>query len=401
MIPSNHPGSIMPAAQEQIVRRRRYQKGSLQLRRRGKSKRWVVLFYDADGHRRYKTLGAGSLTKSEVEDKRVEFMRTINGGDPKEDEPRPVLLQEFVNQVYFPFQRGKWKSSTRESSESRIQHHILKELGNRPVEAFTLSGLQAFLERKAGAGLSFSVVDHLRWDLSSMLEMAVAEKVITTSPATKLYTPKTAKQGEARAMTVAEVETVLNAVPPREKLILHLAIFSGFRPGEILAFRRQHVGAGAASIKVEQRVYRGELDDPKNGRARTVAIPPRTAALLREWLESAVEPDPDAWLFASAAGNTPVWRDNLLRRHIRPALEKVGLGWVDFKVMRRTNASLSHEAKVDPKVSADQRGHGIGVSIDVYTKTSIEKKASVAKKLEDSVLGRRAKVVRMPKRKAS
>jgi hypothetical protein len=72
---------------------------------------------------------------------------------------------------------------------------------------------------------------------------------------------------------------------------------------------------------------------------------------------------------------------------------------VDFKVMRRTNASLSHGAKVDPKVSADQRGHGIGVSLDVYTKSNIRQKGVAAKKLEDSVLGR--KVVRMPERKAS
>ena len=39
-------------------------------------------------------------------------------------------------------------------------------------------------------------------------------------------------------------------------------------------------------------------------------------------------------------------------------LEKGRLRWVDFKVMRRTNASLGQDAKVDPKVSADQRGHG-------------------------------------------
>ncbi len=96
---------------------------------------------------------------------------------------------------------------------------------------------------------------------------------------------------------------------------------------------------------------------------------------------------------------TPLWRDNLLRRHIRPALAEVHLGWVDFKVMRRTNGSLSHGAKVDPKVSADQRGHGIGVSLDVYTKSNIQQKGIAAKKLEDSVLGR--KVVRMPKQKAS
>ena len=61
--------------------------------------------------------------------------------------------------------------------------------------------------------------------------------------------------------------------------------------------------------------------------------------------------------------------------------------------MRRTNASLGHGVKV----SADQRGHGIGVSLDVYTSSSIGQKAVAAKKLEDSVLGRN--VVGMPKRK--
>jgi hypothetical protein len=92
-----------------------------------------------------------------------------------------------------------------------------------------------------------------------------------------------------------------------------------------------------------------------------------------------------------------LWRDYLLRRHIRPALEKVGLGWADFNAMRRS-AGLGH-GKVDAKVAADQRGHGIGVSLDVYIKTDIKLKAAAARKLEGSVLGK--KVLPRPKRKAS
>ena len=67
--------------------------------------------------------------------------------------------------------------------------------------------------------------------------------------------------------------------------------------------------------------------------------------------------------------------------------------------MRRRNASLGKSAKVDPKASADQRGHGIGVSLDVYTKTSIEGKAEAAQQLEDSVLGR--KIIPIRREKAS
>lgn len=381
------------------MRRRRYQKGSLQARRHGNKRVWVVQYWDADGHHRYHTIGRmADLTKSQAQEEQVAFMQTINGGDGEPQEIRPVLVSEFVNQTYLPFQRGKWKGSTKGTSENRIQFHIVGDLGNCQLESFSPTGLQAYLESKAVTH-GFSTVDHLRWDLTSICDLAVAEKVLTTNPAKELYTPSTAQKGERLMMTVTDVETALNAVEFREKVILHLAIFSGLRPGEILALRRCDVAEDGRSVGIEQRVYRGALDAPKNGKTRTAAVPPRAAALLLEWLEVAVDPGPTAWVFASEARETPLWRDNLLRRHIRPPLAQVGLGWVDFKIMRRTNASLGQIAKVDPKVSADQRGHGIGVSLDVYTTSNLQQKAVAAKKLEDSVLGR--KVVRMPKRKAS
>jgi transposase-like protein len=41
-------------------------------------------------------------------------------------------------------------------------------------------------------------------------------------------------------------------------------------------------------------------------------------------------------------------------------------------------ASLGHDAGIDPKVAADQRGHGIGVAIDVYTKAALPRRAEAA-----------------------
>jgi hypothetical protein len=55
-------------------------------------------------------------------------------------------------------------------------------------------------------------------------------------------------------------------------------------------------------------------------------------------------------------------------------------------VLRRTHASLGHEAGIDPKVSADQRGHGIDVALDVYTHSSIETRRGAADMLEASTL---------------
>jgi integrase len=305
-------------------------------------------------------------------------------------------VKEFLEQVYLPFYRGKWKESTAGTSENRIQHHIMKELGSERLEDLTLGPLQQFLERKAMAGLSFSIVDHLRWDLSSMFEMAVSEKVVSVNPTTALYTPKMAKHGVTCAMSAEQVEQALDAVEFREKVILQLAIFAGMRPGELLATRRQDVNQDGSVIEVRRRVYRGKFADPKNGLVRTVAVPPRTAALLSEWMEAAIECNPDAHVFAGETGQ-PLWRSSLLEDHIKSRLEPIGLGWVNFQVMRRTHASLGHQAKVDPKVAADQRGHGIGVALDVYTKSSIEDRAAAAKQLEESVL---TKVVPIRKKSA-
>lgn len=390
-----------PAAQENLLKRRRFQKGSLQLRRRGKAKKWVVLYYDDAGHRRYHTLGAGSMTKTDANTKRDEFMRTLNGSDePEEGGIRPILLREFIDQKYLPFQRGKWKKSTQGTSENRIMHHVVKGLGDTALKDFSLTSLQAFLESKADEELSFSVVDHLRWDLSAIFEMAVAEKVLASNPGTRIYTPKHAPKGTTRAMSVDEVNAALGAVELREQLLLHMAVFSGFRPGEMLGLQRHHVTEDATVVKVEQRVYRGDIDNPKtNPSRREVAIPPRTAELLSKWMSSAVGPEPEAYIFAGERGK-PIWRDTLLYDHIRPKLKPLGLEWADFQVMRATHASIGHRLKLDPKVTADQRGHGVGVAIEEYTKTSVKDKAVATKKLEEAVLGKK-KIVRMPPRKAS
>jgi hypothetical protein len=66
---------------------------------------------------------------------------------------------------------------------------------------------------------------------------------------------------------------------------------------------------------------------------------------------------------------------------MKPALETVGLGWAGFQVLRRTNASLRRKAKVDDKVAADQRGHGLGVSLEVYPHSDISRSQQWCRKL--------------------
>jgi integrase len=139
-------------------------------------------------------------------------------------------------------------------------------------------------------------------------------------------------------------------------------------------------------IRVVERVYKRKFDTPKNGKTREGAMSDGTLELLKEWADLAQDPSPDGLVFPSEKVVTPLSLDNLWRRYMFPKLDNIGLGWATFQVLRKTNASLSKKAGVDPKVASDQRGHGLGVSLEVYTSSDMEQKRAALKKLEAAVL---------------
>lgn len=345
------------------MHRQRRQEGSLQIRQHGRRKVWAFLYREG-GSRRYVTLGPHhKLSKSQAEQKRDEILSEVHARAATASDP-DITFGQFLEGVALPFQRSKWKRSTAATTENRIRHHLLEEFRDVRLRSMSLKSLQGFLHRKA-AQLSRSVVAHLRWDLRATFKIAVAEGYVDRDPTGALYTPKEAKVELTRAMTGKEAEQYVEALDVRERVIAHLAIFAGMRPGEILGLQRRHIAADCRQAVIEQRVYRGDIDTPKTRSSRrTAVIPPETAGQLREWM-GCVGTDPQAWVFASENPDTPLWRDNVWYRHMKPRLEPLGLGWANFQALRRTHASLGHDAGIDPKISADQRGHGIGVALDV------------------------------------
>lgn len=374
-----------PSTQERgkKVRRKRFQKGSLQPRKHGRHRVWVASWWE-DGSRRSKVLGLCSkMTKGEAESAMTTILQPINEGTSRG--PRPVYtFEQFTKDVYLPFCRRSWKESTAGTSEQIVQKHLVPEFGQDLLHTIRRDQLQDFLDRKA-TELSFSVVAHLRWFLNGIFKLALSDSIISGNPAAELKVPKKCQPGRAmRPLTEEEVNTYLEAFGLREKLIARLAIFEGMRPGEILALRWKSVADEV--LRVVERVYKRKFNTPKNGKIREGAMSDGTLELLKEWAGLAQDPSPDGFVFPSEKVVTPLSLDNLWRRHMFPKLDKIGLGWATFQVLRKTNASLSKKAGVDPKVASDQRGHGLGVSMEVYTSSDMEQKRAALKKLEAAVL---------------
>jgi integrase len=293
-------------------------------------------------------------------------------------------LGGFVETVFLPFYRRKWKRSTAMTTEARMQQHITWEFAKRPLCSFTRDELQDFLEKKGASGLSASVLKHLRWDLRQIFEMAVTEGHLPRNPAHLLFVPRSAASAPKLIMTLEEVNICLKSLATRERLIVKLAILAGMRPGEILGLRWKAVGDGHCDVRI--RVYRGDIDTPKTHHSlRNVALSESVIGDFAAWRQLCPDTRPEAWVFASERNDTPLWRDSLWRRCIQPCLEKVGLEWANFQVMRRTHSSLMNELMVDPKLVADQLGHTVHVNQNVYTKAALHRRQKAVKLLDEAL----------------
>jgi len=340
--------------------------------------RWIGLWYE-EGIKKSKALGfVKDMTKGEARETVAEIVSGVRA-----EKKGTGTFGKFVTNVYIPFFSRKWKLSTRGKNLNRVEVHLLRAFRDCELSIFRRDGLQDFLDEKAKT-LSFSTVNHLRWDLKQIFDMAVAEGVIQRNPATLLFTPKAAAKPERLTMAIADIRVVVGALDQRENLICSLAILAGMRPGEIFALRWGRIGEACA--EVTERVYEGILDTPKTDKSiRKAALTDGLMASLERWRQLSPSTGADAFVFPSERG-TPLSKHNVWRRNIQPKLRAAGLGWCTFQVMRRTHSTLMKTIKADPKLVADQLGHTVDVNQNVYTQSGVELRLPLVNELEKLVL---------------
>ncbi len=370
------------------MRRKRFQKGSVRPRKYGPRKVWVAQWRE-QGIKRSKVLGhCSQISKGQAHAMLAQILQPVNEGVGGRQE-EVFTFQQYVEDVFLPACRQKWKESTRSTSEPDIVRYLVAAFGNQLLSAISRNDMQLFLNQKA-VSLSSSIVGHLRWHLNSIFKMAASDGLVDFNPAEALFIPACKAAPARPAISKDEVRTALTVLDVRERLVFRMAVFDGMRPGEIFAIQFGKIRE--SSVVIDQRLYGSSNIDTPRGRkgkntTRTVGLAPGTIADLNIWKTFIGDQQgATTYVFSSETGITPLQPNNHWKRSIRPRPEQLGLGWVNFQGLRRTNASLSRKAKVDDKVSADQRGHGLGVSLSVYAISDLGQKIEAVTNLESEVI---------------
>jgi integrase len=138
---------------------------------------------------------------------------------------------------------------------------------------------------------------------------------------------------------------------------------TGARLGEMCALKLEDVREDR--IRIDESVWNGQFDVPKNGRPRTIAISPQLSALLTEQVNSQREKK-HSLLFSTKAGAP--WDGNLLRRRkLQPLIRALGIPMAGFHAFRHFSNTHLRYLGVSLKVRQQRLGHSSGdITTTVY-----------------------------------
>lgn len=170
------------------MRRKRFQRGSLKAHKRRGKMRWYAQWRE-EGIPRSKELGLCSeVSRISAEAMLQDILKPINEGTERR-EKTDHTFEAFIELVYLPVYEQKWKDSTKDTETNRIRCHLVRNLGDRPMRKIDREAMQRVLNGTAKT-CGQSLVDHLRFRLRSIFELAVSEGVADRNPAVALFTPK-------------------------------------------------------------------------------------------------------------------------------------------------------------------------------------------------------------------
>lgn len=376
--------------------RRRYQKPTPEKR----GKQWTILVREdvvENGQRTRKLrrapLGPSTLTRAEAERARDEYLDDINqaqvgiGG--------AILFRDFAR-IYERNVLATLASTTRDRSKSVLKNHLNREFGDRMLREITLEGLQGYFTKLQAGDLSPESIDKIRDVLSGVLGTAVDYGRLSTNPCAKIRLKKRRLSKPKPFIRVDQFYALLGLIAEPYATMVYVAVFTALRVSELAGLMWRNVHAD--SITVEQRYSRGDWDEPKSEASRvTIAVDEHVIERIRG-LKSievvvragrarrryqAVKSDaPDALVFQSVKTGAPMRDNSILSRHIKPAARQLGIGWVNWQVLRRSCATWLDQAHVNVKDAQGLMRHSrASTTQDVYQQVVPEAQRKAVRKL--------------------
>jgi integrase len=357
--------------------RRRYQRGSVDLR--GKRElvwigRWREDVIDSDGKTRRVCKKVVLGNKRELPTKKLALRELADRLAPinslKYRGLRNATFGEFAR-IWKENALTQHKPSTQSTINTQLKNWLLPFFGDIPMREIDGELVQGFIQ-------SCTLCPNSRRNMILSMKMMWRQARCWNyvphddDPFSGLVLPKRQRR-ERFFFTVEQIQRIITKASEPQKTLYRLAVETGLRAGELCGLRVEDLDLENALVSVKQSVWRGTAQSPKtNNAVRTISISEGLARHLQHYLKTW---RPNALGLVFATRSEKPWAPcNLMRRHLHPLLDSLGIQRCGLHTFRHSNGSLMDRLNAPMKIRQERLGHAAGstITMERYTHSVTE-----------------------------
>ncbi|HEV2578270.1 MAG TPA: site-specific integrase [Acidobacteriaceae bacterium] len=362
------------ARKEDLVQRRRFQKGSVYQNKtktlwKGGYSEYVLNEHGVEVRKRrevmlgpVKKADGATTTKREAQRLLQPFLDKVNSSIASPATARKSATFMAFSEVWERDYLSLCKPATQVSERSNLKR-LKAAFGEKDIRLIDAGDLQRFIASSTAEGLSPKTIRNLWGTVSRIWDAAHAQKFVdAVLPKPKL--PRRRKP-KPRTFTLPEVAKIIASSQGGHRVFYWLAAETGLRAGELAGLKLDDIDG--ERLRVDSSIWGGNEQAPKTENAlRTLAISPQLLGLLWEQVMRQKQRGHE-YLFSSSTG-TPRDMNCFRGRKMKKHLESVGIVKAGFHAFRHFNSGMMLALGVPLTVVKERMGHAaIGIfTVDVY-----------------------------------
>jgi len=348
------------------------------------SGRWQARYNTPDGHNHP---APGTFATKTAADRWLAAVETdMARGQWVDPRSRQLVLSTYADS-WLPA-RADLKIRTRELYRWLLDKYLLPQLGHLTLDEITPTVVRAW-HATLSRDFSPTPTRQAYALLRAMLNTAVADELLTRNPCT-VRGAGVARSAERSVATLTQVQALADAVPPRYRMFILLAAWSGARWGELVALTYDRLDLDRGTMTIDRQYVELQdnslvLDTPKSAAGvRTVHIPPHLLAELRAHMSA--YPDPASSLVFTNGLGRPLTRGGFRTTWVK-ARDSVGLPTFRFHDLRHTGNTLAAATGASTKELMARMGHASMRAALIYQHATADRDQAIAAALSRLATG--------------
>ena len=295
-------------------------------------KRWYVdiTFEHADGRIERIRKDSPIQTKRAAQQYEQQIRHELLAGTYRKEEPKVVpTFAEFATEFVDTYAVTNNKKSEVESKRSALKNHLVPAFGKLKLDQIGALEIERFKGEKITQKRSPKSINNYLTILRKALSVAVDWKILGTVPMVKWLRMPPVKFD---FLTFDEAERLVSAAELGWRTMIHVALSTGLRQGELLALTWDDVDLVAGRLVVSRNLSRGEITTPKNGKTREIPLGDDVLAELKRHRHLRGD-------FVFCKASSEMFTKGDCKHPLRRACKSAGLRRIGWHVLRHSFAS--------------------------------------------------------------